>query len=367
MRKIAHISAALLLGLLFAACDSGQEIPQPADKTVEIAFNIDNYTKVITNMKSASSAAATRATDVGTAQESEVKDFYIFLFRENTQQLIGKYYVANAAADGSVTGGTGGTYVVAEKKASLNLTQAEAGKCDVYIVANATDNDVKATLDGITATTANPLDAVKSVSRSVNTPWSATLSTPILMSGYKNHDFISDRQLDHVNLVRALAKVELKITLKAEHQSTPVVREGDFSDPSAILINKPQYHYAFLNFDQRTYALKPASKESLLTAPNAVADLRNPATGGWSWSVWNTLGTYLPEGATDNTNVTGLNLVTYINERVPEVPAKPLSAIGIKMPYNGPTPPPEFGPDVTQIFLPTTIARNNWYVYNVEL
>ena len=357
MRKIAHISAALLLGLLFAACDSGQEIPQPAGETVEIAFNIDNYTKVITNMKSASSAAATRATDAGTAQESEVKDFYIFLFRENTQQLIGKYWVANAAADGSVTGGTGGTYVVAEKKASLNLTQAEAGKCDVYIVANATDNDVKATLDGITATTANPLDAVKSVSRSVNTPWSATLSTPILMSGNKNHDFISNRQLDHVNLVRALAKVELNITLKTEHQSIPVVLEGVAGNTTPV----NQYHYAFLNFDKQTHALKPTSKTSDLTAPGAVTDLRNPT--GWSWSVWNPLGTY-----TQGTNqvVTALQLVTYINERVAET-GKPVSAIGISMPYNGPTPPPEFGPDVTQIFLPATIERNHWYLYEVEL
>ena len=189
------------------------------------------------------------------------------------------------------------------------------------------------------------------------------------MSGFKGeHDFIEKRILgdgidEPVHLIRALAKVELNIELKTEHQSKPIVREGDFSDPYATLTDKPQYHYAFLNFDKNTLVVNPATvtKQSDLTAPDAMVDLYSLDES--SWVVWNTLGTYMQES---DEKVTALKLVTYINERDEEA-GRPLSSIGISMPYEGDYPPPQFGPDITQIFLPDKIKRNHWYVYDVEL
>ena len=166
-----------------------------------------------------------------------------------------------------------------------------------------------------------------------------------------------------VHLTRALAKVEVNITLRQEHQSNPVVLEGDFTGDPGTLTEKHQYHYAFLNFDKNTYVIKPATvtKQSELTAPDATVDLHS--LGESAWIVWNSLGTYV-QGS--NGTVTELKLVTYINERDEEA-SKPLSSIGINMPYEGDYPPPQFGPDITQIFLPKTILRNHWYVYDIEL
>lgn len=352
--------SALWTSLFFTACSGEEPVPQPADQPVEIAFSMDNYAKVVTSARSVSTAT-TRATDTGSDAEREIGNLYLFLF-DNTGANPVKYYINDATF-------SGGTYIASENRIRLNMTQTEAGTRQVYIVANV-DATLKSALDGVTTVSGTGATALQTVLRTTPTPWSPTLTTPLLMSGNKTHDFIStDRVLGsggtntRVHLTRALAKVEVNITLRQEHQSNPVVLEGDFTGDPGTLTEKHQYHYAFLNFDKNTYVIKPATvtKQSELTAPDATVDLHS--LGESAWIVWNSLGTYV-QGS--NGTVTELKLVTYINERDEEA-SKPLSSIGINMPYEGDYPPPQFGPDITQIFLPKTILRNHWYVYDIEL
>ena len=351
----------LWMGLSFMAC-SGDEVVIPGtDERVEITFRIDNYTKVVTSTRSASKAA-TRATDIGSTEESQIDDLYLFLFKSDGSDPV-KYYISTA---GDFTyNSKSGNWDKTNGKITLNMTQAEAGTRLVYIVANCAD--LKSNLDAVTTVSGTGTTALQTVLHTTPTPWSPTLTTPLLMSGNAMHNFIENRVLGSggtnpkVKLTRALAKVELNITLKTEHQSKPVVKEGDFSDPNPSLTDKPQYHYAFLNFDKNTYLWKPGTKTGDLTAPAATVDLHSLSES--AWVVWNTLGTYTQDS---NGIVTTLKLITYINERDEEA-GKPLSSIGISMPYTGPKPPPEFGPDISQIFLPKKIERNHWYVYDVEL
>lgn len=312
MRKISYISLALTLSLLFVACSKEEEVPIP-DQWVEISFRIDNYVSNITTTRA--------TTDVGTAEEQRIDNLYLFLFDSNGANAV-KYDIAATAF-------TGGTWELANKKVKLNLTQAEAGTRQVYVVANVS-NTLKATLGGVTT-----LAGLQGAMESTATPWSATLKTPILMSGSATHNFITSAVLNAVPLKRALAKLEINMTLSGAYQSAPTM--GSVA----------QYRYKLTNFDKNTYVLKSLVKpDDLVSSANWV---------NWSDAV----SSYTEIDG----KVTTLKVVTYLNER-----DHAGTTIEIELPYNGsgPLPPPEFGPEVYKLHLPAKIERNHWYQYDVE-
>lgn len=363
MKKTAYISVVFLLGLLFVACSGEEVIPEASyDKLVEIAFGVDHYAKVVTTAKSAS-ASITRATaEEIAAAENKIDDLYLFLFPTATGQSLKKYYIAKSGDTWTVTeigGSAAGSYSEDNKKVSLNLTQAEAGPREVYIVAN-----YGAGLNPNIAT----IDDLKAVSRSTDTPWSTTLATPLLMSGNKTHNFIDNPMLGSggvntpVALTRALAKVELNIRLKKEHQSKPRIEQGTIGGGNWV----PQYHYALLNFEKETYLLKDNAKTNNNLANQTADPVVLKGLDPVLWKEWvtgddNMITSYQTDS--ESGKVTSMRLVTYLNERISAVPR---SFIGISMPYEGAMPPPEFGPDLTGIYLPQ-IERNYWYVYDIEI
>ncbi|WP_294080476.1 fimbrial protein [Proteiniphilum sp. UBA5384] len=350
MKKTAYISAALSLSLLFAACNSGQEIPQPAGQQVEIVFSMDNYTKVVTSTKSVSTSQTRASEAVGSEKENIITDLNLFLFDTNGQNPKSYYFDTSTTTSGTWTHST------ADRKGNikLNLTQAEAGKRRVYIVANYGSVLSPSTIDDL-----------KGVSRSTDTPWSTTLATPILMSGDKEHNFITNRVLggdtdEPVHLTRVLAKLELNIKLKKEHQSKPVIQEGVPNE----LVPKHQYHYAFLNFEKETHLLSLNNKTTNNLAHEVLDPIILKEVDSRLWKQWtadvNGITSYTTNG---DGEVIHMTLTTYLNERAfPD----PRSFIGLWIPYNGAVPPPEFGPDLTGIYLPQ-LKRNHWYVYDVEI
>lgn len=320
MRKILYIT--LLATLLFTSCTS-EDIPgeKQDDKNIEISLSVDNF-----RVMNTATRVATRATDAGTTAEQLINNLYIFLFDNSGANPV-SYNVAGAAFAGGIWSGD-------NEKVTLNLTQAEAGTRQVYVVANY--YPTMATALGNVTTVAG----LQAVLHSENNPWSPSIGTPILMSGNATHNFITNRQLDNVPLTRAVAKLELNITLKAEHRSQPVVNGA------------AQYKYRLIDFDKATYVLKPTSKPD---------DLANLPWTDWNASLANGVGTsYEPASG----EVTSLTLVTYINER-----DNPGTAVELSLPYigSGPLPPPEFGDETYKLMLPATIARNHWYKYDIEI
>ena len=164
--------SALWTSLFFTACSGEEPVPQPADQPVEIAFSMDNYAKVVTSARSVSTAT-TRATDTGSDAEREIGNLYLFLF-DNTGANPVKYYINDATF-------SGGTYIASENRIRLNMTQTEAGTRQVYIVANV-DATLKSALDGVTTVSGTGATALQTVLRTTPTPWSPTLTTPLLMS-----------------------------------------------------------------------------------------------------------------------------------------------------------------------------------------
>jgi hypothetical protein len=308
MRKVNYIYLILFSALFFAACSS-DDVPEKGNDRVELSYAISNFNV---------NGITTRATDVGSTEEQQIDNLYLFLFDAGGANPI-KYYVDNSFSNGQ--------WNTTEGKITLELTQAEAGTRQVYLVANVSPI-IKTTLDGVST-----LAALKAVKSTVNTPWSSTLTTPILMSGSATHNFVTNRILSSVALIRALAKVELNITLPAKHQ------DADAS----------HYRYNFIDFDKNTYVLKPTAKTDELV------------TSGWqAWQAASTVSSYTLTGG----KVANLKVITYINER-----DNPGSYIDIQLPYNpgGPLPPPEFGGDTFKLPLPSKIERNYWYKFDVTL
>ena len=309
MRKVNYIYLVLLATLLFVACSSDDVLEKGSNNRVELSYSISNFNV---------NGITTRATDVGSTEEQQIDNLYLFLFDAGGANPI-KYYVDNSFSNGQ--------WNTTEGKITLELTQAEAGTRQVYLVANVSPI-IKTTLDGVST-----LAALKAVKSTVNTPWSSTLTTPILMSGNATHNFITNRILSSVPLTRALAKIELNVTLPAKHQ------DADAS----------HYRYNFIDFDKNTYVLKPTAKTDELV------------TSGWqNWQASNAVSSYTLTGG----KVANLKVITYINER-----DNPGSYIDIQLPYNpgGPLPPPEFGGDTFKLPLPSKIERNYWYKFDVTL
>ena len=310
MRKVNYIYLILFTVLLFAACSSDDMPERSSDNRVELSYAISNFDI---------SGTTTRATDVGSPAEQQIDNLYLFLFDMTGANPI-NYYVDNSFSDG--------TWNKAGENITLKLTQAEAGERQVYIVANVA-TALKTLLDGVSTLT--QLQAV--IASTSNTPWSTTLEAPILMSGSATHNFVTNRILSSVPLIRALAKIELNVTLPAKHQ------DADAS----------HYKYNFIDFDKNTYVLKPTAKTDDL------------ATSGWL--AWQAAGDVSSYTLGTDSNVNSLKVITYINER-----DNTGSYIDIQLPYNsGLLPPPEFGDDTFKLPLPSKIERNHWYKFDITL
>ena len=309
MRKVNYIYLVLLATLLFVACSSDDVLEKGSNNRVELSYSISNFNV---------NGITTRATDVGSTEEQQIDNLYLFLFDAGGANPI-KYYVDNSFSNGQ--------WNTTEGKITLELTQAEAGTRQVYLVANVSPV-IKTTLDGVST-----LAALKAVKSTVNTPWSSTLTTPILMSGNATHNFVTNRILSSVPLTRALAKIELNVTLPAKHQ------DADAS----------HYRYNFIDFDKNTYVLKPTAKTDELV------------TSGWQ--AWQAAGDISSYTLGTDSKVNSLKVITYINER-----DNAGSYIDIQLPYNaGPLPPPEFGDETFKLPLPSEIKRNHWYIYDIEI
>ena len=308
MKKLNYIYLILFTTLLFAACSS-DDIPANGNGMVELSYTIRNYSI---------NGVTTRATDAGTAEEQQIDNLYLFLFDMSDANSV-NYYVDNSFSDG--------TWSKVDEHVTLKLTQAEAGERKVYVVANVS-NSLKTTFDGVTT-----VAELQAAFESTDTPWSPTLETPILMSGNATHNFVTNRILNSVPLIRALAKVELNVTLPTKHQ------DADAS----------HYKYNFIGFDKNTYVLKQTPKTDDL------------ATTGWQpWEAAGDVSSYTLGG---DSKVNSLKVITYINER--DIAG---SYIDIQLPYNaGPLPPPEFGDETFKLPLPGEIERNHWYKFDVTL
>ena len=332
MRKLLYI--ALFATLIFAGCTS-EGIPgeQKEDKNIEICLSISDF-KVSTLSRS------TSATQAGSEVEQEIINLYLFLF--DNGGAVKKYNVTSPAF-------TDGIWNATDAKVTLNLTQMSAATRNVYVVANYPASMLDALNDVTTIT------GLQAVVHNEDTPWSTTLNTPILMTGSViDHNFITDRQLNNVPLTRAVAKLELNIKLKEERQSTPTILEGIPGSGNQTTVH--QYGYQFVDFDKNTFAFKQDPKNNDLV----------------SFSDWvnftGTSGDVSSYTLTDGV-VTDLKITTYLNERDEVDATSSRTSIELMLPYNsgGPLPPPEFGDEIYKLSLPTTIERNTWYVYDIEI
>lgn len=313
-----YIAVIVFFSLLLTACSSDDDsVGGTVDnKKIEISFQVTGFVR----------GTLKAATDNGSAAEQSIDNLYVFLFPTTGSQTFKSYYISSASF-------SGGSWSSTDNKVSLNLTQAEAGSRNVYIVANC--SNLKTQLDGVTS-----LEGLKLVLQSNDTPWSSTLTTPILMSGNKTHDFNSNYQLGNIALIRAIAKIQMNVTLKAEHQGTPLSSAGT-----------AQYKYRLIDFDKNTYVLKPVPKvDNLVGSP--------------AWMTWNDAVTSYTLATDGSGKVIGLRLSTYLNER-----DNAGTAIELSLPYfdGGFLPPPEFGNETYKLSLPATIERNHWYIYDIEI
>lgn len=305
------------LSLLLTACSS-DDIPVGDNfdtKNITLSFQVNSFVKG--SLKS--------ATDNGSIDEQAIENLYVFLFPTSGTQSFKSYYISSVSF-------TGGSWSSTDNKVLLNLTQGEAGNRDVYVVANC--SGIKTSLDGVST-----IAELHAALQSNETPWSAMLTTPILMSGNKTHNFNTNYQLNNVLLIRAVAKVQLNVTLTSVHQGKPLSGEG----------GSDHYKYKFINFDKDTYVLKPTSKPDNLTSSSA-------------WVSWNDAITSYTLDSSGK--VISLTLTTYLNER-----DNTGASIELSLPYfdGGFLPPPEFGDETYKLQLPAKIERNNWYVYDVEV
>lgn len=304
------------LSLIFVSCSSDEDPVSPENDRIELSFQINSFVKPTLKLST---------TDLGSEDEQKINDLYVFLFPTSDSQNLRKYYIQTPTfSDGS--------WSSSEGKVLLNITQAEAGTRNVYIVANC--SGLKEKLDEVKL-----LSDLQNVFQTNETPWSTNLKAPILMSGNKIHDFKSDYQLDGIALVRTIAKIELNITLAEAHWNSPLSEEG-----------KAQYKYKFIDFDKNTYVLSPEVKSD-----NPVSSI--------DWSDWDNTGTITHYKTNNEGKVTGLTIVTYLNER-----DNSSSAVEISLPYKGGfLPPPEFGDETYKLQLPLEIERNHWYKYDIHI
>lgn len=301
--------------LLVPACSDETVIIQDDDK-IELAFVVTEFSR-------------SRAPELGTTGERQIDNLYLFLFPTDVSQTLVKYYVDMPAF-------SGGSWNSTTNKITLEKAQAEIRNREVYLVANC--SGIKTALDAV-----NTLADLQSVLLEQATPWSPAITTPLLMSGRATHNFMTDYRLDNISLERAVAKLQINIALKTDHQGLLTITDGS----SAVL---PQYQYRILNFDKNMYVLKPSTKTD------------NLASTSWiPWQSTPAITSYTTDGSG---KVNSLTLTTYLNER--DVAG---ATIEISLPYtpSGSLPPPEFGDEIYKLQLPATITRNTLYIYDIEI
>lgn len=326
MKRIQYIYILITAVLVLAGC-SKEDLPNYnlTDNEIAISYSTKRY-----KLDDGTRSGEFRSTDEGSQAERDIDNLYILLFKSDG--TVEKFYVDDNFTDGEwLKTGTNAT----KPYVKLKLAPGVAAERNVHVVANVSAA-LKAKLDANTLKTEANL---KDVFDELNTSWSPTLKTPILMSGSASHDFTVKKELESVELVRVLAKVELEITLPDHHKSTA---ESD-------------YKYQFINFDKNTYVLKPEPKKvsaagDLISSPN--------------WQAWTASGDVTTFTKGSDNKVEKLTLVTYLNE-VEDAG----TMIEIQLPHTdgGLLPPPEFGPETFKLPLPDKVERNHWYKYDIEL
>lgn len=322
-----------LVSLFLVSC-SKTPVEPTTNRSIEISLNVDDFTPT--------NGVRCGERNAGSDAEREITNLYIFLF-DNTGANPSKYYIDGVAF-------TGGTWSQTDMKVKLDMTQSEAGLRRVCVVTNV-NNEMKLALDAVTTES-----ALQTVKGTLTQPWSPHIVSPFLMSGTKIHNFLTNYLLDNVSLTRAVAKVELNISLREKFQTQPTIVSGNLSD----------FKFRYVNFDKETYVVKPTTKPDNLI--NSANDVWPQIT---DWTVWGASlnASPTPDAGTDytldaNGKITALRIITYLNERDNKG-----AAIEFALPRvdDGNLPPPEFGPELYRLQLPDKIQRNHWYQYNVKI
>lgn len=302
-----YLTYILLLSFLFSSCSTEEGLDKPEYKNIEILLSVNQFTK--------SGTEGEGKTDPGTTEEQKIDNLYLFLF-STTGTDVKRYYIT----------GEDSRWNKEDGKITLDLTQPDAGTRNVYVVANCAAIETR--LDNISS----PDDLKDFFTMERAKPWSPDLTTPILMVGNKNHNFVDNARLDKISLTRAIAKLKLNITLSADQQA-------------AI----SEYKYRFVNFDKSTYVLKPVSKPENKTN-----------------SEWFELAEIAKNGhgliTTEASNKV-FAIETYLNESdVKDVRVE----MTIPDKGNSELPPPEFGDEVYRLLLPDSVVRNTYYLYDIS-
>ena len=328
--------ALLLTSFLFISCSKNNSDEPAENRRIEISLRVDDFTKSGETLRELER-------NQGSDAERIIKNLYLFLFDNNGINPV-RYYI-----DGSTF--AGGTWNPVEMKVKLDMTQIQAGLRKVYVVANV-DNTIKTALDAVATE-----DGLQNVKKTTALPWSLNIASPFLMSGNKTHDFTTNYLLDNVQLVRAVAKIELNITLSENFQVLPATNGG----------NLTEYKYRYVNFDTDTYVLKP-----MPTKPdNPVSSNNSPWPQINGWMPWGTSlnASPAPDAGSGYTmdsagKITSLRIITYLNERDTKG-----AAVEVALPRvdDGELPPPEFGPELYRLPLPEKVLRNHWYKYDIQI
>lgn len=334
MKKYLLYASFLTSFLLISCSKNTPDVPE-ANRSIEISLRVDDFTQTGETVR--------KERNQGSEAERLITNLYLLLFDPSGANPA-KYYIAGNTF-------SGGTWHADDMKVKLDMTQSEAGERKVYVIANV-DNTLKTALDAVVGE--SDLQAVK---RSMAEPWSPGMSSPFLMSGNKLHNFSANYLLDNVPLCRAIAKIELNITLSEKFQILPAANGGNLAD----------YRYRYVNFDRDTYVVKP-----LPTKPD------NPVSsndGAWpqiaGWMPWGTSLNVSPapdagSGYTMDSGgkIKSLRIITYLNER-----DKKGAAVEVALPRvdDGELPPPEFGPELYRLPLPEKVLRNHWYKYDITI
>lgn len=325
MKGIKYFVFLLICVFFYVGCGT-EDLPSSGKGEIELSYQVSNYAQT-----------DIRSTNAGSEAEQQIDNLYVYLFPTSDTQTLYKFYIDASAF-------TYGSWNKIDQKIILQLSQSNVGNRNVYVVANCAG--LKAQLDGVTTT-----NDLKSVLNTTNTPWSKSLTTPIIMVGNQTWDFSSNPKLNAISLIRTLAKVEVNITLPDFYKSKPKIEEGIAGSGTMVSV----YKYRFVNFDQNMYVLKPDNKPD------------NTVTS--SWTDWDAGSAVPPDYDVSaytldaNGEVAQLRLLTYLNER-----DHAGSAIEITLPYKkGNYPPPQFGNDTYTLNLPAPIVRNTWYIYDIVI
>ena len=316
--------ALLILALFVAGGCEKVSLPAEAEKQVEIGFAVAN--SVVQPM---TRTVATRGAETPTATEKTINNLYIFLFPQDGGVI--KQYIETSTASNSeyalITGAETGVKL-------LTVTQSQAGTSDVYIVANC--SDIKSSLDGVSSAA-----DLNNVLHTITMP-GEIVANNLLMVGKSStaYNFITDHQLKTIPLTRAMARIDVELTLGSEYQS---------STPS-------EYGYRCIDFGSELWLVEKADPQE---TEKVVSTVSSPVV------VWNEVTTYPATGT-----ISKISFSVYLNEynNTGDTTA-PIASIEIKLPLNdtgGPLPPPEFGGDLYRFYLPAEVKRNRVYQYTLE-